>query len=470
MTNSELNTLTPQQAILAICLFQGNIAKEILSNLNKEHFDFGTNSRVFNAINHMIEKESEISIVSLGTFKKNLDITQKDIVSAVSWTSKLTMNENVQNIVNLVKDELIRKKLESQAKEIIENISSGSKDGLTIAIDTQTNIRSIIESESTISSVLTPQEMMSKEAESYDNRVRLLSEGKATGTPSGLQIIDKFTGGWQNGELIIIAGRPSMGKTALALFHTLKASEKGFPVLFFNMEMNESQLSQRLICCKAQGTINPQNLKLGKLTQSEIHDFTRYRHEIAEYPFLIYDKGGANIHEVIRAIKTAHRADKCKLVIIDYLQLIQSENKKGNREQEIAYISRTLKQTAKELDIPIIALSQLSRQVEQRGGNKKPILADLRESGAIEQDADTVLFCYRPMYYKLQKETGEEYTNEIFYLFEKHRTGATGEAEFLTDKWCSSFYDVPENRVSYLPEKPKELSPSVRWDSEAIEY
>jgi len=470
MTNSELNELTPQQAILGICLFQGNIAKDIMANFTKEHFNFGTNSRIFNAINHLIEKESEISIVALGTFKNNLEITKDDINSAIRWTTHLTMNESVQNIVNLVKDELIRKKLETQAKEIIENISSGSKDGLTIAIDTQSKISSIIESESSMSSILTPKEMMLKEANAYDNRVKLLSQGKATGTPSGLQIIDKFTGGWQNGELIIIAGRPSMGKTALALFHTLKASEQGFNVLFFNMEMNESQLSQRLICCRSQGNINPQNLKLGKLNQSEIHHFTRHRHEIAEMPFLIYDKGGATIHEVIRSIKTAHRSNKCQLVIIDYLQLIQSENKRGNREQEISYISRTLKQTAKELDIPIIALSQLSRQVEQRGGNKKPILADLRESGAIEQDADTVLFCYRPSYYKLQKETGEEYTNEIFYLFEKHRTGATGEAEFLTDSWCSNFYDVKENRASYLPEKAKELSPSNRWDSEAIDY
>lgn len=471
MTNSSLTELSPQQAILAICVFQGDIAQDILSQLTKEHFDFGTNNRLFNALSKLVEQKIEITMVSIGTFQKNLDITRADITSIVQWTSKLTLNENVTDIVNLVKDELIRKKLEIQAKEILETINSNGKDGLSIAIDAQANIRNIVDSESIISSILKPQEMMSNEAKAYDNRVRLLSEGKATGTPTGLQIIDRFTGGWQDGELIIIAGRPSMGKTALALFHTIKASEQGSNVLFFNMEMNESQLSQRLICCNAQGSVNPQNLKLGRLNQAELHSFTRHRHEISDLPFLIYDKGGATIHEVIRAIKTAKKANKCDLVFIDYIQLIQSENKKGNREQEVAYISRTLKQTAKELNIPIIALSQLSRSVEQRGGSKRPILADLRESGAIEQDADTVLFCYRPKYYGLSKETGEPYENEMFYLFEKHRTGSTGEAEFITDQWISNFRDIYQAPPSHLPYESKSLSSSKEnWDSEKIDY
>jgi len=470
MKGINLYELTPQQAILAICIFQGKDAHQIISRLNKHHFDFGTNTRIFQAIEKLIEQQTEVNIVSIGKFRKNLDITQEDIAKIISWTNQLTYNENVNDIVNLVKDELIRKQLEEQAKQILESISSGSKDGLSVAIDIQTNIRSIIEQETDISSVLTPEQMMKNESEAYDNRVRLSSQGLATGVPSGIQIIDRFTGGWQKGELIVIGGRPSMGKTALALFHTLAAAQEKIPTLFFNMEMNESQLSQRLICCKANGTINPQNLKLGKLNQAELHQFTKYRHELASYPFLIYDKGGASIHEVIRAIKTAHRSNKCELVIIDYIQLIQSESKRGNREQEVSYISRTLKQTAKELNIPIIALSQLSRSVEQRGGDKRPILADLRESGAIEQDADTVLFCYRPSYYSLKKETGEPYTNEIFYLFEKHRTGATGEAEFLTDRYVSNFYDINQNQSSYLPVSMNSLEPSTNWDAEKLDY
>lgn len=468
MTNSNILELTPQQAILAICIFQGDIAKDILANFNQEHFDFGTNTRIFKSLLKLIQNDNPINLVSLATFKKNLEITEADIKSVSIWTTKLTTTESIQGLINLVKDELIRKKLEKQAKDIIENISSQGKDGLSVAIEAQNNIRSIIETESSISSILTPKAMMDNEANSYDNRARLLASGQATGITTGLKVVDKFTGGWQNGELIIIAGRPSMGKTALALFHTLKASEDNKHVVFFNMEMNESQLSQRLICCRADGAINPQNLKLGRLTQSEIHSFTVHRHEIASLPFLIYDKGGATLHEVIKTIKTAHRANKCDLVIIDYLQLINTENKKGNREQEIAFISRTLKQVAKDLNIPIIALSQLSRSVEQRGGNKKPILADLRESGAIEQDADTVLFCYRPKYYSLKKETGEDFDKEMFYLFEKHRTGATGEAEFLTDSWVSNFKDLYISTPSHLPYK--EMPISNQWDSDNQDY
>ena len=470
MNNINLYDLNPQQAILAICITQGKSAQEIISRLTKEHFDFGCNTRIYQAIIKLIEQETEVNIVSIGKFKKNLEITQEDIAKIVSWCNQLTFNENINDIVNLVKDDLIRKQLAEQAKQIVENISSASKDALSIALDLQSSLRKIIEQETEISSILTPEQMMQNESIAYDNRVRLVSQGLATGIPSGLNIIDRFTGGWQKGELIIIAGRPSMGKTALALFHTLAAAKQNTHTLFFNMEMNESQLSQRLLCSKAKGSINPQNLKLGRLNQSEIHAFTTHRHEIAELPFLIYDKGGASINEVVRAIKTAHRAEKCDLVIIDYIQLIQSENKRGNREQEVAYISRTLKQTAKELNIPIIALSQLSRSVEQRGGDKKPILADLRESGAIEQDADTVLFCYRPAYYSLKKETGEPYTNEIFYLFEKHRTGATGEAEFLTDKYISNFYDISSQESSYLPVSMNSLEPNKNWDAETIEY
>jgi replicative DNA helicase len=200
-------------------------------------------------------------------------------------------------------------------------------------------------------------------------------------------------------------------------------------------------------------------LRDGNLTQPELAAFEKTIGKIEHNPFLIYDKARCGVHEAIRVIKREHRKGRCKWVIIDYLQLMTIEGfRGGNREAEVAEISRTIKAAQKELGIPIIALAQLSREVEKRA-DKKPMLSDLRESGSLEQDADTVAFVWRPSYYGLNDDNGTPYTNEIFYLFEKHRQGATGTVEFRHSVNMTSFSDsgITPQGSSFLPSPPKDL-------------
>jgi len=254
---------------------------------------------------------------------------------------------------------------------------------------------------------------------------------------TGVGSINKYTGGWQN-EFIIIAARPSMGKTALALFHGVKSGQPG---IYFNLEMNKSQLTQRLILQHTDNIVGS-HLRDGTLTQDEMVEFERTIGKIENVPFMIYDKARCGVHQAVRVMKQQHRKGKCNWAIIDYLQLMTLEGNKGsNRENEIAEISRILRSAQKELNIPIIALAQLNRDCEKRP-DKKPLLSDLRESGSLEQDADTVAFIYRPAYYGLQKDDGTPYTNEIFYLFEKHRHGATGSVEFRHNYNLSQFFAI----------------------------
>jgi len=247
-----------------------------------------------------------------------------------------------------------------------------------------------------------------------------------SGIPSGFTELDRLTSGWQRGSLNIIAARPGMGKTAFVLSLARNASvdfQKG--VAFFSLEMSGIELINRLLSSETE--IEGEKLKKGKLAQHEWIQLTSRTDSLTRAPLYIDDTPQLTLFELrakCRRLKSKH---DIQLIVIDYLQLMGggSNDASGmNREQVIASISRGLKALAKELEVPVIALSQLSRQVEVRGGNKKPMLSDLRESGAIEQDADMVMFIYRPDYYNME---GEGSPDQAQIIVAKHRNGQTGE-------------------------------------------
>lgn len=261
-----------------------------------------------------------------------------------------------------------------------------------------------------------------------------------TGVPSGFRDLDKITNGWQPSDLIIIGARPSMGKSAGALNLAENAAiNHNVNVAFFSLEMSTSQLVIRSIA--SQANIEMNKLKRGNLTEEEWEKVNKGIIPLLDTSIYIDDTPGLSVFELktkIRRLDHDLKQDpKNKegkgigFIIIDYLQLMEGDrtsNKMGgNREQEISTISRNLKKLAKEMDIPIIALSQLSRAVESRGGDKKPMLSDLRESGAIEQDADIVIFLYRPEYYGIEGIDGEDLTNKALWIIAKHRNGSLGE-------------------------------------------
>lgn len=248
-------------------------------------------------------------------------------------------------------------------------------------------------------------------------------KGHVIGVPSGFASLDELTAGFQPSDLIIIAGRPSMGKTAFALCVARNAAvEAKIPVGIFSLEMASHQLAQRMLCAEAR--VDAHRVRTGRLPDEDWSRLSISVGALAEAPIFIDDTPALGILELrskARRLMTEHNVG---LIIIDYLQLMQGPKGAESRQQEISEISRSLKAMAKELNIPVIALSQLSRAVEVRGGQKRPILSDLRESGAIEQDADVVVFLYRPELYDLKDErTGESLEGLAEVIIRKQRSG-----------------------------------------------
>ena len=290
-----------------------------------------------------------------------------------------------------------------------------------------------------------------KEAlQDLEKRVEMLSNQKDdefSGVPTGFKKVNKFTGGWQNSDLIIVAARPGMGKTALMLKNVVECGLAGVPLGIFSLEMSIHQLAARTVAINS-------NFHLSQLIRdgfAKTKYFTTLRERtgsMEKFTFCIDDRPALDIREIVSVARMWKRKHGIKILFVDYLQLIKDRSKANNREQEISSISGQLKMLAKELDIPVIALAQLSRAVETRGGEKRPRLMDLRESGAIEQDADIVTFLYRPAYY--QAEVDEDIAAQggnAEFSFGKYRAGSLATLGLYFD----------ENKVKYMdPEEFKE--------------
>ena len=275
--------------------------------------------------------------------------------------------------------------------------------------------------------------------DSFETITKLYEAGSdITGTPSGFRDLDRLTSGFQPGNLVIVAARPSMGKSALALCMASNVAVRtGTPVALFTLEMSKAEVTQRLMC--AEGKVESQRLRTGKLATDDWPRLTAACDKLAKAPIYVDDTGSITMMEIrskLRRLKS--REPDLGLVIVDYLQLMTSGTSVENRVQEVSQISRSLKVLARDLDVPIIALSQLSRAVEQRH-DKRPILSDLRESGSIEQDADLVMFVYRDEYYN-PEDTDSAGIAEV--LLAKHRNGATGTEKLAFQKRYAKFADL----------------------------
>ena len=252
----------------------------------------------------------------------------------------------------------------------------------------------------------------------------MLKEDGVNGIATGFTDLDKITSGWQKSDMIVVAARPGMGKTAFVLSMARNvAVDYQHPVAVFSLEMSSIQLVNRLISGEAE--IPAEDIRRGNFSKKEFEQFFERTKQLSEAPIYIDDTPALSIFELRAKCRRLKQQHNIQLIIIDYLQLMSSGGKGGNREQEISNISRSIKEIAKELDVPIIALSQLSRSVETRGGDKRPMLSDLRDSGAIEQDADIVSFIYRPEYYQLTEwPDGTPCTSQAEIIVAKHRNGS----------------------------------------------
>jgi replicative DNA helicase len=450
-----------EQALIFIMLHEADAAREIVPQLSENHFTDELSLKCFKIIKSIQADNKQPTLVTLGSYALSTKaIEPRDLANVSGWGNDLSYTEPVNDYIAILKDEHIKRSVSSILTEQALGIGT-MRSGVETATEIIKRLNSLIEDGSPTDNIINMAQLSDEERQAYYRRAALFQSGQTSGLNTGLSALNRFTGGFHP-ELIILAGRPSMGKTALALFHAVQFGEAG---VYFNLEMNRSQLAQRLILQHGESLINSARLRDGNLTQPELHAFEQSIGKTEQLPILIYDKARCGVHEAVRILRREVRKNRCKWAIIDYLQLMTIEGfKGGNREAEVAEISRTLKAAQKELNIPIIALAQLSRQVEQRA-DKRPILSDLRESGSIEQDADTVMFVWRPSYYALNEDNGTPYTNDVFYLFEKHRQGSTGEVRFKHNETLTHFSDNGGNIGStFLPVKETAILPNKTFD------
>ena len=269
-----------------------------------------------------------------------------------------------------------------------------------------------------------------------------------TGVPSGFTTIDRITGGWQKSDLIILAARPGMGKTSLAVNMGFNAAKQfGIPVAVFSLEMSATQLATRIM--SEQSSIDSHKMRQGKVTPDELMSLAETTESLVDIPLYIDETPGLTIFQIRAAVRRLKMRHNIGLVIIDYLQLMSGSGERGqNRDVQLGEITKGLKQLAKEMQVPVIALSQLSRAVETRGGSKRPQLSDLRESGNLEQDADIVSFIYRPEYYGIMEDETGSLLGIAEFIFAKHRNGALGTERLRFEKEFTRFSDFDSPSLS----------------------
>lgn len=398
------------------------------------------NQDIYLAMNDLANKNIVIDSVTL---VDRLNAKQKlDSVGGIAYITEL--NNYVPSAINLkryadiIKEKAIRRKLVYNLNNISETAKNGDVDINELLDKAEKAILNISNTTITNDTIVEPVDYVIQSFLEIENRYNNKVNGKLFGIDTGFKDLNNITGGLQKSDLIILAARPSMGKTAFAVNIALNITKQNIPVAIFSLEMSTSQLTTRLF--SQRGEINSNNIRNGTLDDIDIKKLSTTASILSDKPLYIDDTAGLTISQLKTKARKLKREKNIQLIIIDYLQLMQStSNKQYNRQQEISEISRGLKLLARELDITIIALSQLSRAVETRQqNNKRPILSDLRESGAIEQDADIVMFLYRDDYYNANSQV--KGLTEL--IFAKHRNGATGTINLKFNKNYCSFENI----------------------------
>ncbi|MFN7913324.1 MAG: replicative DNA helicase, partial [Bacteroidota bacterium] len=376
---SRIDTNDIEVAIISVLVNHPDSTSHIISSLTANHFDSEYNRAIFNTIDTMVKEGRQVNGLTISQRIRadySIDIKSKCVVILAEAMGAMRFSDPVEEYIAILKDAYISRTLPNLITEELMN-SDANMDGYKVASSIIDKLTKLIDTNSTEDRLISTAELMDDERRLYYEQEVLAKQGKLIGIDTGIRSLNDLTGGWQN-ELIVIAGRPSMGKTALAIFHGLSTDDYG---VYVNCEMSKSQLAQRLILNQANGSIDGGRLKKRLLTEDERIKMEQSIGLVESKKLMVYYKPSCGVHEAIRVIKKAHKNGKCKWAVIDYLQLLQLEGmNKGNREQEVSTMIKLLKRCQLDLGIPIILLSQLSREVEKRS-TKMPILADLRESG-----------------------------------------------------------------------------------------
>ena len=412
-----------EEVVLGAMMVEKSAVNAVIDVLQPESFYVEAYGEVFRAIQTLFNNSEPIDLLTV-TEQLRKD-GKLDMLGGshrvASLTSRVASSANVEFHARIIAQKHIQRELIRVSNAIIEKAYDETSDVFDLLDEAESKLFEVAEGNirKSYESMSTVMRQALDDIEAARN-----NEDGVSGVPSGFHDLDKITGGWQRSDMIVLAARPGMGKTAFVLSMARNmAVDHDIPVAVFSLEMSAVQLVQRLISSETE--INSDKFRKGNLEEHEYQQLHSRCGKLSKAPLFIDDTPGLNIFELrakCRRLKAQHGID---MVIIDYLQLMSAGSDKGNREQEISSISRSIKGIAKELDVPIIALSQLSRNVETRGGDKRPLLSDLRESGAIEQDADIVAFIYRAEYYGITEHPdGIDTAGLGELILAKHRHGA----------------------------------------------
>lgn len=425
-----------EMAVLGAILIEKKAYDIVAEILKPESFYVDAHQRIFSAMQFLDNNQQPIDFLTLiEALKVSEDL---DIVGGPYYITKLT-----NDIVSAANTEIhARIVLE---KYIMREMIRLSGETITAAYEDSADFHDLMEQHEKTLSLITTGNIKSNftnttfiGAEEI-NRLYYLQDNPTnlTGVDTGYSILNHLTSGWQDTDLIIVAGRPSVGKTALAL-NFLRNAARSVPVGMFSLEMGKNQLMRRLLC--AESRVYLDKLNNGKMATDELNTVVMANDRINKMKIFIDDTGGMDIYELRSKARRMVSKHGVKIIVVDYLQLMSGEgNKTQNREQEISSISRKLKALAKELKVPFIVLSQMSRDIEKRKG--EPMLSDLRESGAIEQDADMVIFGWRDDY---QSTDAGEVSNSAYLKIAKHRNGALDKLAFKTDMRVQTWFDLSQ--------------------------
>ncbi|TMG90565.1 MAG: replicative DNA helicase [Betaproteobacteria bacterium] len=420
------HSIDAEQSVLGGLLIDNGAFDKVGDVVTDGDFYRDDHRRIFRHVSRLIERGKPADVVTVDEAIKVSE--DKDKTGGITYLAALAGNtpsaHNVRRYAEIVRECAVLRKLIEVSAEIADSaLNRMGKDVGQLLDEAESKVFQIAEAGArTRQGFMEIQPLLTQVMERIDLLYHKDNPSDITGIPTGYRDLDRETSGLQPGDLIIIAGRPSMGKTALALNMAEHAAvENKLPVAIFSMEMSGSQLAMRML--GSIGRLDQHKLRTGRLSDDDWNRLTNAVGKLHDAPILVDESGALNALELRARARRLHRQyGKLGLIVVDYLQLMQASSEGENRATEISEISRSLKSLAKELKVPVVALSQLSRAVEQRTGPKRPIMSDLRESGAIEQDADLILAIYREEVYT--PDTPEKGVAEIIIL--KQRNGPIG--------------------------------------------
>ena len=427
--------LVAERSLLGSMLISSDVCQTVLSLASKDDFYLDSHRILFEAMQNIYADNSPVDVTTLTSYlidKKLLDKTG-GVEYLLELSESVPTTSHSEHYLKRLNEKALLRRLIKESTEIIEKaygdvenindfIGEVEKDFLNVTRDRNAgefqNVKSVIQK-------VTDRLVMLQKA-----------DGKISGVKTGYYDLDKLTSGFQKGDLIILAARPSVGKTAFALNVAYNVSYKSDEaVAIFSLEMPAEQLIQRIIC--SAGSLKAESLRSGSILKESSERYYAAADKVSKCNLYIDDTSGIRVGEIAAKCRRLKREQGLKMIVIDYLQLISGPaNSRESRQQEVSDISRQLKMIARELEVPVLALSQLSRSVEKRD-NKRPVLSDLRESGAIEQDADIVSFIHREDYQDPKKEAETQGATDI--IIAKHRNGALADIRLVFLKQFSKF-------------------------------